>query len=179
MTTTVNFLPWRHTRRQRCLRFWGLCCTGSVLSVALAILCLRADMSATTMAQHLRQQADNLLATALDLRQMQWKAQQPVQAQRQARQRQRAMTQRWQQALSDIAAALPEQAWLTQLTVEQQVMTLTGRANTFAALKAVNDALHALPGFRAGTPGKTGRDEQGHWQFSYQLIREAEDDNQP
>lgn len=179
MSTVVNFLPWRQIRRQQCLNFWGLCCAGSVLSVAAAVLALRADAGAASTAQHLWRQADRALVDALAQRQVLWKARQAVQAQHLARQKQRAVTQRWLQTLSDLALHLPEQAWLTHLNAQQKVLTLTGHANTFAALKAVNDTLQALPGFHAGTPGKTGRDEQGRWEFSYQLIRESDDDVQP
>ncbi|WES68818.1 PilN domain-containing protein [Superficieibacter sp. HKU1] len=179
MSTFVNFLPWRQIRRQQCLNFWGLCCAGSVLNVAAAVLVLRIDTGAAGSAQRLWQQADHALIAALAQRQTQLQARQAVQAQDLARQEQRAVTQRWQQTLSDIALHLPAQAWLTHLNVQQKVLTLTGRANTFAALRAVNDTLQALPGFHAGTPGKTGRDEQGRWEFNYQFIRESNDDVQP
>lgn len=179
MVAAVNFLPWRRRRRRQCLRLWGLCYVSSVLCITFVFFCLRVGVSTTNATQNLRYQADTALANALDQRLVQWKAQQLAQAQRLARQKQRELTQRWQQVLSDMAADLPEQAWFTQLSVQQQVMTVMGRANTFAALKAVDSALQGLSGFQTGTPGKTGRDEQGYWQFSYQLVQETGNDAQP
>lgn len=176
MAGAVNFLPWRQHRRQRCLRFWTLCCAGAALSIAAVVFCLRVQLTITSVTVQLWQQGDAALDKALLQREAQWKAFQIAQAQRQIRQKRRATTLRWQQTLSAIAQRLPPQTWLTRLNLQHKTLTLTGRAYTFTALKAVNALLHTMPGFRPGLPGNVGRDEQGRWQFSYPLIWEETDD---
>ncbi|WP_312952572.1 PilN domain-containing protein [Superficieibacter sp.] len=177
--TTVNLLPWRQARAQRCWRFWGLCGVGTLLILLTSTFALRSEELALIQSQNLWLRASMTLTDALAQRQSQLRQQQDARTQQRARQQQRRMTRRWQQTLETLAGRLPEQAWLTQLQVQQDSLTLAGHANTFAALKAPDEALQMLPDFHAIRPGNTGRDPQGRWQFSYQLIREIHHDVQP
>lgn len=50
-----------------------------------------------------------------------------------------------------------------------------GLTRSFAALSELEKVLSTTQGFRLQPTGATERDEQGNWQFRYQLDKEADD----
>ena len=94
-------------------------------------------------------------------------------AQEKARRRQ--VTTAWRQTLLTLAAALPENAWLTQLQWRQNQLEINGLARAVSALKELEARLQKLAGFHLQPMGSTSRDGQGLWQFTYQLSREQSD----
>ena len=95
----------------------------------------------------------------------------------QARNKQREQTRNWQQVLQGLAELLPEQAWLTKITWQQETLELTGNTLNFAALRALEAQLRQQPLFTLGSPGETLQDAQGRWQFHYRLTRSGAHDN--
>lgn len=176
MTATINLLPWRQTRRYACLRFWGVLFSGSLL------LCIGGVLSGYSVfriehrvgllladAEKQRAEALTALKPHLQQRQQQWH-------QMQTRKQQRDQTRRWQQVLQGLADWLPEQAWLTKMTWQQNTLELTGNALNFSALKALETQLRQQPLFELGSPGETQQDAQGRWQFHYRLTRSGTHD---
>jgi pilus assembly protein HofN len=165
----VNFLPWRERRQQRCLRFWALMTVGTLLVMLLVWLLTRMTLTNTHRMAELRSTADRELQQALAQREKPLRqALQQAEA-RQQLQARRAMTRAWQPRLQAIATHFPEPAWLTELTWQNNVLTLNGQATAFAALATLNDALRELPGLKPAKAGKTERDAQGRWQFILRL----------
>lgn len=80
---TANLLPWRQQQRRRCLRFWGLMFTGSLLLALMLCAAIRASNHLVTRAYALRQQSDLALRQGLEQRQKQWTALQARQQQQQ------------------------------------------------------------------------------------------------
>ena len=76
-----------------------------------------------------------------------------------------------------LAELLPERAWLTKITWQQETLELTGNTLSFAALKALEAQLRQLPLFKLGSPGETQQDAQGRWQFHYRLMRSGAHEN--
>lgn len=95
----------------------------------------------------------------------------------QARNKQREQTRSWQRVLQGLAELLPEQAWLTKITWQQETLELTGNTLSFAALKALEAQLRQQPLFQLSCPGETQQDAQGRWQFEYQLTRKVSDEH--
>ncbi|MCZ5524378.1 PilN domain-containing protein, partial [Escherichia coli] len=79
--------------------------------------------------------------------------------------------------LQRLAELLPEQAWLTKITWQQETLELTANTLSFAALKALEAQLRQLPLFKLGSPGETQQDAQGRWQFHYRLMRSGAHEN--
>lgn len=177
MIATINLLPWRQTRRYACLRFWGVFFSASLLlSIGVTLIYARVfsmeNRAALLLveAENKRKAALTALKPRLQQRQQQWQ-------QIQARNQQREQTQRWQQILQELAALLPEQAWLTKITWQQGTLELTGNALNFAALKTLETQLRQQPLFELNRAGETQQDTQGHWQFHYRLTRSDTHEN--
>ena len=176
---TVNLLPWRQRQRRRCLRFWGLMFTGSLLLALMLSAASRASDPLVSRASTLRHASTLALRQGLEQRQKQWRA---LQARHQQQQRwalHKAKTEAWQPALIALSRLLPEQAWLAQLRFQQSTLSLTGYAATLPALAALETALRQMPGFIPGAPGEMRRDAQGRWQFSWTLTRTESADADP
>lgn len=110
------------------------------------------------------------LKPRVQLRQQRWQ-------QVQARNKQREQTRSWQRVLQRLSELLPEQAWLTKITWQQETLELTGNTLSFAALKALEAQLRQLPLFKLGSHGETQQDAQGRWQFHYRLMRSGAHEN--
>lgn len=177
MIATINLLPWRQTRRRACLRFWSVLFGASLLLSSGVLLRYYSVLSVENQVELLLADAEKTRAEALmalkprvQLRQQRWQ-------QVQARNKQREQTRSWQRVLQRLAELLPEQAWLTKITWQQETLELTGNTLSFAALKALEAQLRQLPLFKLGSPGKTQQDVQGRWQFHYRLMRSGAHEN--
>ncbi|MEF9891422.1 MULTISPECIES: PilN domain-containing protein [Citrobacter] len=177
MITTINLLPWRQTRRRACLRFWSVLFGASLLLSIGVVLRYYSVLRAENQVELLLADAEKTRAEALmalkprvQQRQQRWQ-------QVQARNKQREQTRSWQRVLQGLAELLPEQAWLTKITWQQETLELTGNTLSFAALKALEAQLRQLPLFRLGSPGETQQDAQGRWQFHYRLTRSGVHEN--
>ena len=177
MIATINLLPWRQTRRRACLRFWSVLFGISLLLSIGVLLRYYSALSVENRAELLLADAEKTRAEALmalkprvQQRQQRWQ-------QVQARNKQREQTRSWQRVLQGLAELLPEQAWLTKITWQQETLELTGNTLSFAALKALEAQLRQLPLFKLGSPGETQQDAQGRWQFHYRLMRSGAHEN--
>lgn len=176
---TINLLPWRQRQRRRCLRFWGLMFTGSLLLALMLSAANQVSDRLVTRASTLRHASVLALRQGLEQRQKEWTA---LQARHQQQQRwalHKAKTEAWQPALIALSRLLPEQAWLAQLRFQQSTLSLTGYAATLPALAALETALRQMPGFIPGAPGEMRQDAQGRWQFSWTLTRTESADADP
>ena len=176
---TANLLPWRQRQRRRCLRFWGLMFTGSLLLTLAICTASRASDSLMVRASTLRHASDLALRQGLEQRQKQWTALQARHQQQQQWALQKAKTEAWQPALIALSRLLPEQAWLAHLRFQQSTLSLTGYAATLPALAALETALRQVPGFTPGVPGEMRQDAQGRWQFNWTLTRKEGADADP
>ena len=177
MIATINLLPWRQTRRRACLRFGSVLFGASLLLSSGVLLRYYSVLSVENQVELLLADAEKTRAEALmalkprvQLRQQRWQ-------QVQARNKQREQTRSWQRVLQRLAELLPEQAWLTKITWQQETLELTGNTLSFAALKALEAQLRQLPLFKLGSPGETQQDAQGRWQFHYRLMRSGAHEN--
>lgn len=174
MSQAINLLRWREKRRRRCLRLWLLLLAGLCListAVWLHGFSVRA-LSHTWRAAITENQKP--LSEALSQREQHLKEQQQRWHERALLEKQRASTQQWQGHLQALAEQLPEQAWLTTLQWQNETLHFTGVASQFSALARLAQVVKQLPGFQPGTAGAVHRDDQGRWQFSYQLLKEVE-----
>lgn len=165
----VNFLPWRERRQQRCLRFWALIFLSTFFVITFVWLLTRMTLENTHHIADLHSMANRELGQALAQREKPLRLALQQAGARQQWQARRAMTQAWQPRLQAIATHFPGQAWLTELSWQNNVLTLNGYASAFPALATLNDALRELPGLKPAKVGKTERDAQGRWQFTLQL----------
>ncbi|AST71142.1 fimbrial assembly protein [Kosakonia cowanii] len=179
MRPAVNFMPWRQLQRRRCLRFWAAIAVASVVSLSLSGALWHTQRVHAGRSGSLWLAADRLLLAALHaqeeplrLRRQQWQL-----AQEKARRRQ--ITAAWRQTLLTLAAALPENAWLTQLRWRQNQLEIHGLARAVNALGEFEPRLQKLAGFHLQPMGSASRDGQGLWQFTYQLSREQVDVAKP
>ena len=177
MIATINLLPWRQTRRRACLSFWSVLFGASLLLSSGVLLRYYSVLSVENQVELLLADAEKTRAEALmalkprvQLRQQRWQ-------QVQARNKQREQTRSWQRVLQRLSELLPEQAWLTKITWQQETLELTGNTLSFAALKALEAQLRQLPLFKLGSPGETQQDAQGRWQFHYRLMRSGAHEN--
>lgn len=141
MIATINLLPWRQTRRRACLRFWSVLFGASLLLSIGVLLRYYSVLSVENQVELLLADAEKTRAEALmalkprvQQRQQRWQ-------QVQARNKQREQTRSWQRVLQGLAELLPEQAWLTKITWQQETLELTGNTLSFAALKALEAQL--------------------------------------
>ncbi|SUX68048.1 fimbrial protein HofN [Citrobacter freundii] len=141
MITTINLLPWRQTRRRACLRFWSVLFGASLLLSIGVVLRYYSVLRAENQVELLLADAEKTRAEALmalkprvQQRQQRWQ-------QVQARNKQREQTRSWQRVLQGLAELLPEQAWLTKITWQQETLELTGNTLNFAALESTGSAI--------------------------------------
>lgn len=171
MTATINLLPWRQSRRYACLQWWGALLSGSLLAIvgiALGYYALsRVDNRVELLladAEKTRAEALIALKPHLQQRQQQWQ-------QAQQREKRREQMRSWQSVLQGVAELLPEQAWLTGMTWQQDTLALTGLTLNITALQRLETQLRKHPRFQLASSGETRQDAQGRWQFHYRLIR--------
>lgn len=177
MIATINLLPWRQTRRRACLRFWGVLFSASlVLSIGVLLRYCSVFYIETRIellladAEKTRGEALMALKPRMKHRQQRW-------LQVKERNRQREQTRSWQLVLQGLAELLPEQAWFTKITWQQETLDLTGNTLNFAALKTLEAQLRQPSRFQLNSPGETQQDAQGRWQFHYRLTRSGAHDN--
>ncbi len=122
MIATINLLPWRQTRRRACLRFWSVLFGASLLLSSGVLLRYYSVLSVENQVELLLADAEKTRAEALmalkprvQLRQQRWQ-------QVQARNKQREQTRSWQRVLQRLSELLPEQAWLTKITWQQETL---------------------------------------------------------
>jgi pilus assembly protein HofN len=175
MARPVNLLRWREIRRRDCLRFWGLLFVGSWLIAMTLIIAVRAGQTHQRTWQALRQESNQTLLQTFIQRERQLKVEHQRREALQEHERRRESTYRWQSTLLILAEQMPEQAWLTAMQWQGDSLSFSGLANRFSALSQIDRTVRSLSGFRSITPGATRRDEQGRWQFSYQLQVEVND----
>lgn len=179
MLAVVNFLPWRHRKRLRCIRLWGAIFIATVLVIVLVGTLWRVFTAVDLRHATLLQQSDAALLARLHAAEqpMQLRHQRWQQAQAQLLRRQR--TQAWRETLLTLAENLPHQVWLTALRWQQNQLDVSGLASSFHALSELEQRLQKTAGFQLQPAGTVERDAQGRWQFHYQLNRERNDDVQP
>ncbi|MDM2849429.1 MULTISPECIES: PilN domain-containing protein [Citrobacter] len=177
MIATINLLPWRQTRRYACLRFWGILFSASLLLSIGVLLRYYSVLSVENRAELLLTDAEKTRVEALMALKPRMQQRQQRWQQVQARNKQREQTRSWQSVLQELAELLPEQAWLTKMTWQQDTLELTGNTLNFAALKTLETQLRQQPLFQLSSPGETQQDAQGHWQFHYRLTRSGAHDN--
>lgn len=169
MPDTVNLREWRATRRRGCWHFWLLLFIGLWLVTLMLIATGWQSGKQRQAWQALLRVSNHSLLQALEQREPQLRAEHQQWLAAAKRKQQRETTQRWQSTLATLASRMPEQAWLTELQWQGDTFALSGLSRRFIALSALDDALRQLPGFLSVTPGAIKQDEQGRWQFSYQL----------
>lgn len=177
MIATINLLPWRQTRRRACLRFWCVLFGASLLLSIGVLLRYYSVLSVENRAELLLADAEKTRAEALMALKPRMQQRQQRWHQVQVRNKQRKQTQSWQRVLQELAELLPEQAWLTKMTCQQDTLELMGNTLNFAALKTLEAQLRQQPLFQLSSPGETQQDAQGRWQFHYRLTRSGAHDN--
>lgn len=175
MGISVNFLPWRQGREKRRRRRWvlitALLTLTAILGGGIAVEGWRSR--GTVISANL--DAERLLAQALKQREMQLTRRQQSHTTRRYHDAIRRSTLAWQTRLTDLAAALPAQAWLTRLDYQNGVLALSGSLSRFSALHPLNDMLQHIDEFQPAVAGKMARDEKGRWLFNYTLKRNIAD----
>lgn len=171
----VNLLPWRQSRQRYRLRLMCLVTAAIVLIGAMSGfalgLCWRVQTS--TLESILGSEREENRALARRETQLQQHRQKQEQQQNVSKRRQATLA--WQKRLADLASALPEQAWLTALSWQNNTLTLSGSLNRFSALQALDKAMQQVDGFQPATAGKMTRDKEGRWLFNYQMTRSVSD----
>ncbi|WP_437887706.1 PilN domain-containing protein [Phytobacter sp. V91] len=166
---TVNLMPWREQRQKNCRRFWILFLTLASLTMILATAGWRVRALLDRHLSSTRLQSDTQVFTRISSREPQFRALREQWVQQQSLARQREITAVWQVRLNSLANGMPDRAWLTTLHFRQGGLELTGLTRSFSALSALEQVLSSTQGFRLHQSGATERDEQGYWQFRYQL----------
>ena len=169
---TTNFLPWRQWRQQRCWRFWTLLFAGSLLLSLAAMTSLRSRFAIRSHALEMYLASDRAIQHTLEAHRARWRAQHEQQQLTQQAAILLSKTQAWQPILVSLALALPEQAWLTQMSFQQSSLILKGYATTLLSLQKLTDSLKHFAGFTLGPAGELQQDNQGRWMYSFTLQRQ-------
>lgn len=169
---TTNFLPWRQWRQQRCWRFWTLLFAGSLLLSLAAMTSLRSRFAIRSHALEMYLASDRAIQHTLEAHRARWRAQHEQQQLTQQAAILLSKTQAWQPTLVSLALALPEQAWLTQMSFQQSSLILKGYATTLLSLQKLTDSLKHFAGFTLGPAGELQQDNQGRWMYSFTLQRQ-------
>ncbi|ABP62462.1 PilN domain-containing protein [Enterobacter sp. 638] len=169
---TINFLPWRQWRQQRCWRFWTLLFAGSLLLSLAAMTSLRSRFAIRSHALEMYLAGDRSIQHTLEAHRARWRAQHEQQQLTQQAAVLLSKTQAWQPTLVSLALALPEQAWLTQMSFQQSSLILKGYATTLLSLQKLTDSLKHFAGFTLGPAGELQQDNQGRWMYSFTLQRQ-------
>ncbi|EGC3161464.1 TPA: DNA utilization protein HofM [Escherichia coli] len=77
----------------------------------------------------------------------------------------------------ELAALLPEHAWLTTISWQQGTLEIKGLTTSITALNALETSLRQDASFHLNQRGATQQDAQGRWQFEYQLTRKVSDEH--
>ncbi|WP_270222013.1 PilN domain-containing protein [Kosakonia cowanii] len=179
MRPVVNFMPWRQLQRRRCLRFWMATAVLSVVSLSLGGTLWHAQRAQAGRSGKLWLAADRALLAALHAQEEPLRLRQQLWQQAQEKARRRQITTAWRQTLLTLAAALPENAWLTELRWRQNQLEIHGLARAVSALREFEPRLQKVAGFHLLPMGSASRDGQRLWQFTYQLSREQVDGAKP
>lgn len=169
---TTNFLPWRQWRQRRCWRFWTLLFAGSLLLSLAAMTSLRSRFAIRSHALEVYLASDRAIQHTLEAHRARWRAQHEQQQLTQQAAILLSKTQAWQPTLVSLALALPEQAWLTQMSFQQSSLILKGYATTLSSLQKLTDSLKHFAGFTLGPAGELQQDNQGRWMYSFTLQRQ-------
>lgn len=175
MSVSVNFLPWRQSRQRKRLRLGGLVLGG----VMLVLLTLGGSRQVESRLQEAllvcHVDAEGQLIRALTQREAQFRLRLEERAQQQRQQATRRQTFAWQARLVALAEQLPAQAWLTDLSYQNDVLQLSGVLARFSALHALDEQMQRIDGFQPAVAGKMARDKDGRWLFNYQMKRRSAD----
>ena len=171
MACTVNLCAWRAARRRRCVHLWGAFFISVGLILILLIVCWRQAQLQWQEGEEIRETGHRELLQVLVQREKQFRAEQAGWKVAQKFGEQLEATRRWQLLLGSLAQTLPEQTWLTALQWQGGTLSFAGLANRFADLATLDKAIRSLPGFASVAPGALLQDQQGRWQFSYQLVQ--------
>lgn len=174
MASTINFLPWRQARRAACLHFWSLMFGGALLLAGGITLSRYLVKSAETRVGSVLLQAEQQRATALQASRAGLQKRQKLRQQVLLQRQQREQTREWQTILQELAALLPEQAWLTKITYQQETLVLSGLAINVSTLAAFETSLRRHAVFQLTHRGATQQDAEGYWQFAWQLTRRSD-----
>jgi len=166
---TINFLPWRHRRQQLCWRLWTLLFAGSLLFSLTVMLSLQARYAMNSHALEVYLAGDKTIQHQLEAHRARWRALHDEQQLTQQAAILLAKTQSWQPTLVSLALAMPEQAWLTQMTFQQSSLVLKGYATTLLSLQTLTESLKYFAGFTPGPAGELQQDSQGRWMYSFRL----------
>ncbi|MDA8478370.1 PilN domain-containing protein [Citrobacter sp. Awk 4] len=171
MNPAINFMPWRRSRRMACLRCWAVLFGGSLLLLIVIALSIYSVTGLDARTNTVLLEAEQTRAAALIVRKRGLEQQHQQRQQVLQRQMLRAQMRRWQSVLDVISHQMPESAWFTRMTYQQDTLELEGNALTFSALRSLEAMLHHLPMFELSNTGATRQDAQGRWQFHYQLKK--------
>lgn len=175
MTASVNFLPWRQSRQRKRIRRACLM-AGLVLLAVMATGGIRyGELRARRAALIVHIDAERQLIRALAQREAAFRERERVAQQRQREYAARQHTAAWEARLVELAEKLPARAWLTELTYQNEVLSLSGALMRPAVLRAVDETLRQMAGFSPAVAGKMTRDKAGRWLFNYQMKRRADD----
>ena len=174
MSHIVNFLPWRETRRKQRLRIGGLVSVGLLLILLAALLAPRLNKRTAHWLATVKLNADNQLYSALQQRERTMRQQLQHREQQRLRRLRREKTAAWQPRLQEIAARMPEDAWLPHLEYRQNALSLSGLTLNLKGLAALEKALANISGFLPAKAGETHRDSEGRWLFHFSMVGEDE-----
>ena len=169
---TTNFLPWRQWRQQRCWRFWTLLFVGSLLLTLTVMMSLRSRFAIRSHVLEVYLAGDMAIQQKLEAHRARWRSQHEQQQLTQQAAVLLTKTQAWQPTLVALALALPEQAWLTQMSFQQSSLVLKGYATTLLSLQKLTESLKHFGGFTLGPAGELQQDNQGRWTYSLTLQRQ-------
>ncbi len=140
-----------------------------LLAVRITLI-LRLTSNAEARVNAVLLQAEQQLAHSLQITKPRLLEQQQLREQRLHRPR---VTRDWQSALEALAALLPEHAWLTTISWQQNAGDQGADNKHYRVKRAGNVTLSGC--FFISISGGTQQDAQGRWQFEYQLTRKVSD----
>ncbi|KAA1047754.1 PilN domain-containing protein [Pseudocitrobacter sp. 73] len=175
MSASVNFLPWRQSRQRKRLRLACLIVTGVVLALLVAGASRQVESRLQEALLVCRIDAERQLIRALTQREEHFRQQLEERALLQRQQATRQQTFAWQARLVELAEQLPAQAWLTGLSYQKDVLSLSGVLARFSALHSLDEQMQRIDGFGPAIAGKMARDKDGRWLFHYQMKRRVAD----
>lgn len=175
MSASVNFLPWRQSRLRKRILHGGLILAGIMLTLLMlgGNRLVASHLQDTLMVCHI--DAERQLIHALAQREELLRRRLQERAQQQRQQSVRRQTLAWQARLVALAEQLPAQAWLTGLSYQNDVLSLSGVLARFSALHSLDEQMQHVDGFQPAVAGKMARDKDGRWLFNYQIKRRVAD----
>ncbi|WP_058910377.1 PilN domain-containing protein [Entomohabitans teleogrylli] len=176
MSSLVNLLPWRASRRQARYRQTGAAGAALLVVVALVLwqrwagwsLALRQQESMMMHYQHLRQGYGNAIAQrAREVEQLK-----SLERQAERQQAARDAVNRWQGELTQLAQQMPADVWLTTLSASEQQLILTGLGASDSSILILETALGRL-GYNHVSLETLQREASGKWLWRLRLRRGA------